>query len=87
MKADYKNWVPKGMIRGFGAGCVAATVVFVACKVIMAESVLRTALLVISAAAAVISLAATIWLAYMQCMFSSDGKRQLSRQIVEGTAD
>ena len=87
MKADYKNWVPKGMIWGFGTGCVAATVVFVACKVIMAEGLLRTALLILSAVAVVILFAATAWLAYMHCMFSYDGKRQLSRQIVEGTAD
>ncbi|MBQ8616887.1 MAG: SAM-dependent methyltransferase, partial [Clostridia bacterium] len=70
MKADYKNWVPKGMIWGFGTGCVAATVVFVACKGIMTEGVLRMVLLIISAAAAMILFAATAWLAYMHCMFS-----------------
>ncbi len=87
MKADYKNWVPKGMIWGFGAGCVAAAVMFAICKAVMAESILRTVLLVISAVAAVILLAATVWLAYMHYMFSYNGKRQLSRQIVDGTAD
>ena len=83
MKADYKNWVSKGMIWGFGAGCLAAAVMFAICKAVMAESVL----LIIGAAAAVILLAATVWLAYMHCMFSYDGKRKLSRQIVEGAAD
>ena len=87
MKADYKNWVPKGMIWGFGAGCFAAAAVFAACRMLMAEGMLRTVLLVISAAAAVIPLAVTLWLAYLHCMFSYSGKRQLSRQIVEGTTD
>ena len=87
MKADYKNWVPKGMIWGFGAGCFVAAVVYAACRMMMVEGVLRTVLLIISVAVAVILLAATIWLAYLHCMFSYDGKRQLSRQIVEGTAD
>lgn len=87
MKADYKNWVPRGMIWGFGAGCLAAAAVFAACRMLMAEGVLRTVLLIINAATAVVLLAATVWLAYLHCMFSYDGKRQLSRQIVEGTAD
>lgn len=87
MKADYKNWVPKGMIWGFGAGCLAAAAVFTACRMLMAEGVLRTVLLIVNAATAVVLLAATVWLAYLHCMFSYDGKRQLSRQIVEGTAD
>lgn len=87
MKADYKNWVPRGMIWGFGAGCLAAAAVFAAFQMLMAEGVLRTVLLIINAATAMILLAATVWLAYLHCMFSYDGKRQLSRQIVEGTAD
>lgn len=87
MKADYKNWVPRGMIWGFGAGCLAAAAVFAAFQMLMVEGVLRTVLLIISVAVAVILLAATIWLAYLHCMFSYDGKRQLSWQIVEGTAD
>ena len=87
MKADYKNWVPKGMILGFGAGCIAAFAVLAACRMLMAEGTLRTALLILSAASAVILLAATAWLAYMHNMFSYNGKRQLSRRIVQGTAD
>ena len=75
MKADYKNWVPKGMIWGFGAGCFVAAAVFAAFQMLMAEGVLRTVLLIISAATAVILLAATVWLAYLHCMFSYDGNR------------
>ena len=87
MKADYKNWVPKGMIWGLGAGCLAAAMVFAACRILMAEGLFRTVLLIISVAAAMILFAATAWLAYLHCMFSYNGKRQLSRQIIEGTAD
>lgn len=87
MKADYKNWVPQGMIWGLGAGCLAAAGVFAACQMLMSEGMFLTVLLIISAAAAVILLAATAWLTYLHCMFSYNGKRQMSRQIVEGTAD
>ena len=87
MRADYKNWVPKGMIWGLGAGCLAAAMVFAACRILMAEGLFRTVLLIISVAAAMILFAATAWLAYLHCMFSYNGKRQLSRQIIEGTAD
>ena len=87
MKADYKNWVPKGMILGFGAGCFAAIAVFAACRILVAEGMLRTVLLVISVVAILVLFAATVWLAYMHCMFSYNGKRQLSKQIVEGVAE
>lgn len=87
MKPDYRNWVPKGMILGFGAGCFAAIAVFAACRMLLAEGVLRTVLLVICVMAVVVLLAVTAWLAYMHCMFSYNGKRQLSRQIVEGIAE
>ncbi len=52
MKADYKNWVPKGMAAGAaGMGAFGA------------------------------------WCVYARRMFSYEGDRQLSRQIVEGTAE
>ena len=53
MKADYKNWVPKGMAAGGAAGMGAFGA----------------------------------WCVYARRMFSYEGDRQLSRQIVEGTAE
>ena len=78
MKADYKNWVPNGMIYGFGA--TAAGLVAVA-GVVKSKPI--SALL---GAGALGCGAFTAWCVYANKQFSYDGKRKLSKQIVEGTA-
>ena len=79
MKADYKNWVPDGMICGFGA---AAAGLAIAAGVMKNRAV--SALL---GAGALGCGAWTAWCVYANGQFSYDGKRQLSRQIVAGTAE
>ena len=79
MKADYKNWVPNGMIYGFGA---AATGLAIAAGVVKKSTM--SALLGVGALGCG---AWTAWCVYANNQFSYDGKRQLSRQIVEGTAE
>ena len=79
MKADYKNWVPKGMIYGLGAA--AAGLAGAACKI---KSRPISALLGTGALGCG---AFTAWCIYANDQFSYDGKRKLSRQIVEGVAE
>ena len=79
MKADYKNWVPNGMIYGFGAA--ATGLAAVAC--VIKNRPLSTLLSVGALGCG----AWTAWCVYANGQFSYDGKRQLSRQIVEGTAE
>ena len=79
MKADYKNWVPSGMIYGFGA--VAAGLAGAACLI---KSKPISAIL---SAGALGCGALTAWCIYANDQFSYDGKRKLSRQIVEGVAE
>ena len=86
MKPDYKNWVPKGMIVGFGAGFVCALVLFVIVAASLQAGILKTVLLVIAGIATVILLAATIWMTILHNTFSYNGKRKLSKTIVEGVA-
>ena len=79
MKADYKNWVPKGMIYGLGAATAGMGA---------AASLIRNK--PISALLSVGALgcgAFTAWCIYANDQFSYDGKRKLSRQIVEGVAE
>lgn len=86
MKADYKNWVPKGMIYGFGAAAVGLTGVAVGLGLLNKN----TASAVASAALGVGALvcgAGTAWCIYANERFSYDGERKLSKQIVEGTAE
>ena len=79
MKADYKNWVPKGMIYGFGAGAAGLAAV--------AGIVKKGPISAILAAGALGCGMFTTWCIYANGQFSYDGKRKLSKQIVEGTAE
>lgn len=79
MKADYKNWVPNGMIYGLGAA--AAGLAGAACVI---KNRPISALLAVGALGCG---AFTAWCIYANDQFSYGGKRKLSRQIVEGVAD
>ena len=86
MKPDYRNWMPRGMIVGLGtaAGVLAAgSAVAVRSRLPMG----RTAKHLVGAAlGAVGCLAGAAWSLYAREMFSYEGGRQLSRQIIEGVA-
>ena len=79
MKADYKNWVPNGMIYGFGAATAGLATA--------AGIVKNKPISALLGAGALGCGAWTAWCVYANGQFSYDGKRQLSRQIVEGTAE
>ena len=89
MKADYKNWVPKGMIYGMFAVTAGLAAAYLgagkltknACKTIRigAKGVVGAGLLG--------SGAMTAWCVIAHNRFSYEGKRQMSKQIVEGTAE
>ena len=87
MKPDYKNWMPKGMIWSFviAAAAAAAAVVLVLCLLESgtAKTVLLIAFGLLAAAFAVLS----VWGILMYRAFSYNGKRQMSKQIIEGVAD
>lgn len=89
MKADYKNWMPKGMIM---TGAVTGVVLSgtglslnVAGQITGKKSLKRLGFLAsLSSLAAVVF---TVWARKMREAFSYDGKRQMSKQIIEGVAD
>ena len=78
-KPDYKNWMPKGMIWSFAA----ATIVALALTLVVGLSWLRIFLLIL----AVILVGMTVWTILMYRAFSYNGKRQMSRQIIDGVAE
>ena len=88
MKPDYRNWMPRGMIVGLGT----ATGVLAAGSAAAVRSRLpmgRTAKHLSGAVlglGAVGCLAGAAWSLYAREMFSYEGGRQLSRQIIEGIA-
>jgi SAM-dependent methyltransferase len=79
MKPDYKNWMPKGMIGSFAAGAA----VSLALTLIVGANWLKILLLILTFVFAGV----TVWTELMYRAFSYDGKRQMSRQIIDGVAE
>ena len=86
MKADYKNWVPKGMIYGFGAAATGLTAAAAGIGWFGTSKASRGVSVLLGAGALGCG-AFTAWCVYANKQFSYDGERKLSKQIVEGTAE
>lgn len=88
MRTDYKNWVPKMLMIGMAAATMASLAAFLLLDVwkeTMQEWLYLTLSIVF--AAAFLGCGKTLlWSIRAYSAFSYDGKRQLSRAIVEGTA-
>ena len=88
MKPDYKNWMPKGMVLGFLAGALAFLVLAIifGCTPLLASGILKTVLTILFILAALVFCSLTVWGFLMYRAFDYNGKRQMSRQIIEGIA-
>ena len=100
MKPEYKNWMPKGMIYAGAGGTGAFLALYLVVRLSGQVSAgWRTALhsfptrrssdlppLAIGLAGFAVGAASTIWMTLMYRTFSYDGKRQLSRRIIEEIA-
>ena len=88
MKPDYKNWVPRGLLfllGGMAAVCLAVCIVFGMAGV-ATEGGLRIALGVLFGAAFLLFAVLTGIFANMYCAFSYNGKRKISKRVIEGIA-
>ena len=88
MKANYNNWVPKILIVGMGFATglsVVALIIFGVCGLWVTQT-WRIILGVLFAVATVGCGKTLQWSITAYRAFSYDGKRQLSRKIIEGTA-
>ena len=88
MKANYKNWVPKNLIAGMTAAMVlslAGLIVFGICG-LWVTKIWQIILAIVFAVAAIGCGKTLHWSITAYRAFSYDGKRQLSRKIIEGTA-
>ena len=88
MKPDYKNWVPRGMLMSFlwiAIICFVLFAVFIITGFPRAGAA-NTALWIIFLALGVVFAVLAIWFFIMYRKFSYNGKRKLSKQIIEGTA-
>ncbi len=88
MKADYKNWMPKGMVLGTACGTGIALVLYIVFGIapVLQAGTLRTVLGTIFLVLTILLVVVTIWMFLMYRAFSYDGKRQMSKQIIDGIA-
>ncbi len=87
MKPDYKNWMPKGMIWSFAAAFALFAAGMILSLCLLPGGTLKTLLVIVFALAAAIFLGLSVWSVLMYRAFSYDGKRQMSKQIIEGIAE
>ena len=88
MKPDYKNWVPRGLLfllGGMAAVCLALCIVFGMAGV-ATEGGLRIALGVLFGAAFLLFAVLAGIFVNMYCAFSYNGKRKISKRVIEGIA-
>ena len=88
MKPDYKNWVPKGMIYGMaaGSGVLWGLAAALGSGRLIKSDTIRKTLTCVSAFGASGLSAATIWVNRMHRAFDYNGRRKMSKQIIEGVA-
>ena len=88
MKPNYKNWIPKGMILGTLGGAVASLVLFLVFGVngLLAAGTLKTILKIVFLVLAIALALIALWILLLHRAFSYDGKRQMSKQIIDGVA-
>ena len=86
MSANYKNWVPKGMIYGFVGGAAVFTAGAFTLG-ILGESTTASIITGILGVGALGLACTSAWCIYAYRQFSYNGKRKLSKQIVEGVAE
>lgn len=89
MKPDYRNWVPKIMVAGLWAAAGLALVLFIligAAGLIFSGTARVIAAAVLGVGTLVLLFFA-LWMTSLHRAFDYNGKRQLSRTIIEGTAE
>ena len=85
MKPDYKNWVPKGMVYAFLITTLVCAILCVVCGAVLG-GMLKIVLMIVFALGAIGCGAYYGWCVYAYNMFSYEGKRKLSKDIVGGIA-
>ena len=83
MKADYKNWMPKGMVASFIGGTAGALAIVPAARLLMPEGPAKSVVTAVSAAAVCACGGASVWSYLMYRAFDYNGTRQMSKQIIE----
>jgi len=88
MKSDYKNWMPKGMVLSAVIATVAFLLLFIVFGLTgIVSGTLKTVLFIVFLAGTAIGLCVSLWMILMYRAFDYNGKRKMSKQIIEGVAE
>lgn len=85
-KPDYKNWIPKWMFGAFTAGALISLILLIVFALALHGAV-KVILVTIFALAFLLCAVSDIWSIFAYNKFSYDGKRKLSKSIIDGIAD
>ena len=85
MKTNYKNWIPREMIAGIATAAL-LSLILLYLDILLLEGVLMVILAIVLATFIIFCIVMLSWCIYGYRAFSYNGKRQLSRQIIEGVA-
>ena len=87
MKPDYKNWMPKGMVLTAVGATAAFLLLFIVFGLTgLVSGALKTVLFIVFLIGTAVGLGVSVWMILMYRAFSYNGKRQMSKQIIEGIA-
>ncbi len=88
MNANYKNWMPKGMVIGTAGITGAFWAIYIIWEIlpVLPQGQVRTIVGIVLLVLAILSSIVTLWMILMYRAFSYNGKRQMSKQIIEGVA-
>lgn len=88
MKPDYKNWMPKGMIwTAVGAFALFLILWIVFGLTGLVSGTAKTVLFIVFLVLTIFALVTAVWMILLYRAFSYNGKRQMSKQIIEGIAE
>ena len=89
MKPDYKNWVPMSMVAGLYAGACAALILFVLLGAtgLILHGPARLICGIVFGVGTLALIGFAVWMHILHRTFDYNGKRQLAKTIVEGTAE
>ena len=88
MRPDYKNWVPKSMVNGLFGGAIAAFVLFILLGATgtIFQGMPRLVCGIIFGIGTLVLLFFAVWMGALYRTFDYNGKRKLSKTIIDGTA-
>ena len=85
-KPDYKNWIPKWMIYAYGTGALLSLVLLVVFALAL-HGFVKSIHIVIAILVLAACVVAGGWSVFAYNQFSYDGKRKLSKSIIDGIAE